>query len=145
MSIDDDLRNWARWVRGRTARGHCASIEHRYHNKLRPDMTPTGWGDWIPAVPPPVLPPIDALQALEVERTMRHLPDGHRRALVLYYVARLPYKGCCRALHLGYDRWPKFLADAQCMVANLLLQRRAKCASMRSTIRKPAQAEYIGA
>ena len=75
---------------------------------------------------------------------MRHLPVGHRRALVMFYVARLPYKGCCRMLHLGYDRWGRYLADAQRMVENLLT-RNEKRYPMSPTIRHPAIAEYIGA
>lgn len=64
--------------------------------------------------------PIDALQALAVERVMRCLPEDHRRVLVLFYVARLPYRQICRILHRGYDMWDRFFGDAQRMVANLL-------------------------
>lgn len=139
MDVDVMLQNWARWARDRAIQGHCASIEWKYRKKLRPDMTQTGWGDWGEAPPMPILPPIDALQALAVERVMRYLPEGHRRALVLFYVARLPYKGCCKRLHLAYDRWDRYLADAQAMVLNRFTFSENRY-RLSSTIRHPANA-----
>ena len=138
MTIDDALQNWARWARDRAIQGHCASIEYRFRFRTTPDV------DWREAPPVVPLPPIDALEALEVERVMRHLPEGHRRALVLFYVVRIPYKGCCRLLHLGYDMWGKYLSDAQCMVAALFTRHNGSDIRQ-TTIRQPAHAEYIGA
>jgi len=123
VNIDAALENWARWVRVRQTQGHCASIEYRYRSKLRPDETPTGWGDWLTASPIPPLPPVDTLQALTVERVMRFIPEGHRKALFLFYVVRSPYRICCKRLHLGYDRWERFIQDARGMVANVLAQK----------------------
>lgn len=114
------LENWSRWVRVRQVQGHCFSIEHRYLPRFRPDNTPTGWGDWLSTPPLPPLPLIDTQQALAVERVMRHIPAGHRSALRLHYVARLPYRLACKRLHIRYDMWGKFLADAQRMVENRL-------------------------
>ncbi|MCR4297560.1 MAG: hypothetical protein NUV75_02220 [Gallionella sp.] len=125
-AIHSMLENWARWARGRAVQGHCASIEYRYRSKLRPDMTPTGWGDWIPVVPLPILPPIDALQALEVERCMRHLPDGHRMALRLVYVDRMPRKMACLYLVIAFRDYERYLGDARCMIANLLQRAKEK-------------------
>ena len=142
VGIHAKLQNWGRWVRTRPVQGHCASIEHRYRSKLRPDETPTGWGDWLTASPMPPMPPIDELSALAVERVMRHVPKGHRAALKLHYVLRMPYKLACKRLHLGYDRWERFVYDAQLMVANRLHQQEKKSICLQ-TIRLPVQTETL--
>ena len=126
MDIEDILMNWARWVRVRQVQGHCASIEHRYRMKSRADSTPTGWGDWL--ITPPSRPalPVDALSALAVERVMRLVPRGHRKALKLCYVFNMPNKLICLRLVIRLADWDRFLVDARCMVANLLLQQQKK-------------------
>lgn len=120
MDVESLLLNWGRWCRTAPISGHCASIEHRYRGKVRPDDTPTGWGDWNAAPPLPPLPAVDSHAALRVERLMRHLPDGHRKALRLHYVSRMPIKLACLRLVIRRDMWGRFLGDAQRMVANLL-------------------------
>ncbi len=122
LEIVPMLENWGRWARGRPTQGHCSSIEYRFNWKKRPDDTPTGWGDWHWTDKDAILrpQPIDDRLALTVERVMRWIPEGHRKALFLFYVARFPYRICCKRLHLGYDRWERFLFDAQLMVSNRL-------------------------
>jgi hypothetical protein len=117
--IHERLVEWGRWVRLRPRQGHCFSIEHRY--KLRRlDDTPYGWGSWLSTPPTPPLPAVDALAALEVERTMRHIPKKHRIALKLEYVYRMPWRLICKRLSLPYDCWWVHLSEAQNMVANRL-------------------------
>ena len=137
------LENWGRWVRVRQAQGHCASIEYRYRSKLRPDETPTGWGDWREAPPVPPLPPVDTLQALEIERCMRHLPDGHRKALKLAYVYRMPSKLICLRLALNKLDYDRFMGDARAMVAAVFKRRCTVTVEydIRTQIRLPAFAE----
>ena len=115
------LTNWARWLHsGRGGGGTCFSIEGRYRRKTRADDTPTGWGDWLSTPPGHVLPPIDELAALRVERTMRHLPVKHRKALTLHFLHRVPERRICQRLGLRYVDWDGFLHDAMNMVENLL-------------------------
>lgn len=114
MTIEDDLQNWARWVRVRPVQGHCASIEHRFRFRTSPDV------DWREAPPVVPLSPIDVLSAIDVEKVMRLVPKGHRAALKLHYVLRMPYKLACKRLHLGYDVWERYIDDARLMVENLL-------------------------
>jgi len=124
FDLDYLLTNWARWLRsGRGASASCFSIEGRYRRKSRADDTPTGWGDWLVTPPGHVPPPIDELAALEVERTMRHLPRRQRKAIVLYWVFRMPERMICRRLALRYVDWTGFLAAATCMIGNLLTRR----------------------
>lgn len=120
-TVEAMLQNWARYVRGRKVQGHCASIEHRFNWKKRPDDTPTGWGDWHWSDKNRIAyeAPVDALQAIEVERTMRHLPDGHRKALRLAYVDRMPRKMVCLRLVIAYRDYDRYLDDARCMVSAL--------------------------
>lgn len=148
--MDAILRNWGRWVRDREIQGHCASIEHRYRPRWRPDSAPTGWGDWLTTPVHGLLPSVDPLLALAVERTMRHVPTDHRRALKLHYVLRMPWRLSCKRLHLAYDCWEQFLCDAQYMVANLLKQSTQKPLTnihfgriSVSTIRIPVQTETL--
>ena len=140
--MDAIVQNWGRWARTRIPEGHCASIEHRFKNRLRPDMTPTGWGDWIPVVPAPILPPVDALQALEVERTMRHLPDDHRTALKLAYVYRMPRKMICLRLGIAFADFDRYTGDARAMVAALLHRQEKRC-KVPIQFNFPAHAEIL--
>ncbi len=142
-TIESALQNWGRWALARGVQGHCASIEYRYRSKLRPDLTPTGWGDWIAYsayIPPPPPPPVDALQALAVERMMRHLPDDHRKALKFAYVFRMPPDLICLRLAIRHEGWGRFLGDSQNMVANLLT-RHTKYAIIRLQFDKPVKTE----
>jgi hypothetical protein len=124
MQVDvvAELENWGRWVRG----GHggisqCESIEGNYRRRRVPGETDYGWGDYLteppPADPPP---PIDVLQALAVERTMRFLPRPHRIALKLKYVRKLSPDRICGRLAIPYDMWEVFLLHAQLLVKNRL-------------------------
>jgi DNA-directed RNA polymerase specialized sigma24 family protein len=137
--IDELLKNWARWVRVHQRQGRCGSIEHRYKLR-RGDDTPYGWGAWLTTPPQVMLPQLDALAALEVEKTMRRLPRKHRQALKYEYVYRLPWKMSCKRLGLGYDRWGEHLSRAQQMVVNLL-QRHGKHARIGAQLDVPAHAE----
>lgn len=145
------LENWGRWLRQRPRQGHCVSIEHRFSFKKRPDDTWTGWGDWNWTDKDRIVyqPPVDALQALDVERVMRWIPEGHRKALFLFYVVRFPYRICCKRLHIGYDIWSIFLGDAQRMVVNHLKTTAKPLTHTHvericlPTIRPPAPAEIL--
>lgn len=124
--IDARLREWGRWVRVRPQQGHCFSIEHLYRRNIREGDTPTGWVDWLTTPPQVPSNPPRAFAALQVERTMRHLPGRHRRALKLHYVVRLPPRLCCRRLAIPYAGWEAFLDDSQSMVAALLTRQQSR-------------------
>lgn len=101
-AFEDVMKNWGRWARDRYHFSHCASIEHKYVRKSRPDETKTGWGDWEtspPAEPPQ--PAIDALQAIVVQKLIGTL--GHQFAWALTFEYCYP----------KYDKWA---AARQCKV-----------------------------
>lgn len=127
-SIDEALRNWARWVRVRPAQGRCASIEHRYRLRFRPDNAPTGWGDWSPSVPAQRPPePIDSIAALAVERCMRAIPEQHRDAIILAYVYQCSAGYAARLLNIRYEDLDRFLDDACAMLKNILQFNKKVC------------------
>ena len=101
------LSNWGNWARPRPYYGHCFSIESRYNS---PQV-------WYPEQPRVV---VDTLSALEVERTMRHVPELHRLALKLVYVERLPSRAARRAVRVTHNLFDQFMADARRMVVNLM-------------------------
>lgn len=91
--IKSVLENWARWARDRYHKQHCASIEHRYARKTRPDETLTGWGDWETSSPEAIAPPLDILQAVEVQKVIGRLGFQYAWALTFGYC------------YPRYDRW----------------------------------------
>lgn len=105
--IHDRLVNWGKWARNKPQYGHCLSIEHRYRS---PQC-------WWPEEP---RNEIDLLDALRVERVMRHLPDMHRAALRYKYVIGIGEQGICNRLRVKPYLWGFILSHAQLMVRNLL-------------------------
>lgn len=80
------LANWASWARDRYHKKHCASLEHRYRS-------PQAWGDWETASPDPIAPPVDILQAVEVQKVIGRLGFQYAWALTFAYC------------YPKYDRW----------------------------------------
>lgn len=140
-AIEDMLQNWGRWARLRQTQGHCASIEWRYRSKMRPDETPTGWGDWLTSSPLPPMPALDSLQALAVEGCMRHMPDGHRKALKLRYVLQMPRRMICLRLSVNKLDYDRYMNDARAMIG-ALFTRQAK-GYIRDKIRLPVLTETL--
>lgn len=80
------LANWARWARDKHHKQHCASLEHRYRS-------PQAWGDWETASPDPIAPPVDILQAVQVQKVIGRLGFQYAWALTFAYC------------YPKYDRW----------------------------------------
>lgn len=113
-AVDAELRNWGRWVRDRTPKGHCRSIEHRFrHPRWRQEQ--------LDEAPPPAIRPVDPVAAMAVERIMRHVPELHRSLLRLWYVEGASREWICRRLAISLrSDWDDVFARAQSMVDNLL-------------------------
>lgn len=91
------------------------SIEGRYRIPRGAEV------EWQTAAPLVSLPSIDALDAVEVERVMRFVPELHRQAMIYRYVWTVADRGwCCRQIGIHYGGWGWFLDVAGQMVANLL-------------------------
>jgi hypothetical protein len=119
------LENWARWARDRYHKQHCASIEHRYRS-------PQAWGDWETASPDPIAPPVDILQAVEVQKVIGKLGFQFSWALTFAYC------------YPRYDRWK---AAAFCKVYRperlAKLVKKAEHA-VRNNLKLGADVEYKG-
>lgn len=102
------LCEWGRWGRLKPSYGHCASIEHRYRS---PQC-------WYPPEPRPVEP--NLWDALAVERTMRHLPPKHRKALVMRYIRLMKPEMVWQRLILRPYLLGLHMREARQMVGNLL-------------------------
>lgn len=105
------LENWARWCCANKVVGQCESLEHFYRS-------PQEWH--LP--PPPVIPrgPIDRLDALEVLRAWRHVPQPYKTVLKDWYVLRRDPKRTCGRLYLAFSAHLEYLARARLMCRNLL-------------------------
>lgn len=124
------LVEWGRWGRTKPAYGHCASIEHRYRS-------PQCW------YPPEARPPEpDLWAAVAVEKTMRHLPEDHRKALVFCYVRQMRPEMCWQRLKLRPYLLGERMRRARLMVRNLLFNRATDgiMHSDNSTVPAPAEA-----
>lgn len=101
----DWLTNWGRWAADRYRSQHCASMEHRYRRKSRPDELPTGWGDWLTAPPAAApRPGIDVLAAIEVQKILARMAEGSSRVgsdVGSQYAWALTFKYC----YPKFDRW----------------------------------------
>jgi hypothetical protein len=104
------LENWGRWARNRYHQQHCSSIEHRF-------KSPQEWGDWEHATPGQIPPPIDVLDAVEIQKTIGKLG--------FQFAWALTFKYC----YPSYDKWA---AARHCKVYRperlVKLQRKAEMA-----------------
>lgn len=91
--IERRLTEWARWLRSSPARGHCASLEHRYRS-------PQCWDEINPSNP------ISTLDAAEIEDIVVALPEKYKKLAKYHYVYRMAQHFICRRLrfrHAEYD------------------------------------------
>src|SRR5882762_3259924 len=86
--IHEFLQHWGRWLRTRPAKGHCASIEHRYRS-------PQCWDERNPRPPEPELG-----KAILIEELMRIVPRLARKILKLAYVYHADGQFIARRLRL---------------------------------------------
>lgn len=108
--IHERLMNWARWV---NVRPHYATSPMFKIMGYRSNSR-----QWHAPEPRPT---IDLLDALAVEKTMRHLPEKHRSALQWHYLYPfiLPWR-VCRHLGLSQDGLGALVMAARTMVDNRL-------------------------
>lgn len=106
--IHERLVNWARWV------------EVRPHYAISPMFKIMGYRSnsrqWHA---PELRPTIDLLDALKLEKTMRHLPEKNRAALQWHYLYPfiLPWRAC-RFLGVSQEGLRQLVVNARQMVSN---------------------------
>jgi hypothetical protein len=100
------LIRWGLWCNSRSSGSSLASAEALYSGK---------------GMLPPATAPLGAdPQVMLVERCVIRMPMQHGDTLGMLYVRRLSPSSICRAMNLQFERWPKWIFDARCMLVNLM-------------------------
>jgi len=100
------LVNWARWLRPRLSGWHT-------HPMWRNSRTSRQW-----EVSPDISAPVNALDALAIERTVAQMPVKHRDALRWYYVRQGSPVAMARQLGLSKQGLADIVLSARAMLIN---------------------------
>lgn len=110
LDIHDRLLNWARWVTPRTS-STVSPMFRQYRSHAwqwhTPDHRPT----------------CDTLDALTIEKSMRHLYVKHRQSLLWAYIYRCTPAIAVRELGVTYMGLAQMLREARFSVRNIVRQR----------------------
>lgn len=109
-AVHERLSNWARWVRVRPQGWQTAPMFRLYQSKAR---------QWEAPV---IQDPVNALDALAIERAVSALPHKHRAAVRWCYVFQSNPAGAARALAVSKQG----LADLVCVGRTMLKNRIGK-------------------
>ena len=105
-AIHARLVNWARWLRPRLSGWHT-------HPMWRNSRTSRQW-----EVSPDISAPVNALDALAIERTVAQMPVKHRDALRWYYVRQGSPVEMARQLGLSKQGLADIVLSARAMLIN---------------------------
>lgn len=108
-AIHDRLVNWARWCSGG---GGGASVLPMFR----------GYRDNYFELPGAAQSPINAPEAVEVQKTMAHLPEKHRTAVQWCYVYRNNPVRMCQRLGVSRQGLLDLVDEGRDMVKNRLTQ-----------------------
>lgn len=104
-AIHDRLLNWARWCRG--SRGQNV---HPMFRQYRNDY-------WEPSPAPSCS---NVLDAVEVQKIMKDLPERHRIALQWFYVVKCGPRRICMALGESTSGLETLVHNGRAMAKNLI-------------------------
>lgn len=107
-AIHQRLENWARWLRPRLSGWHT-------HPMWRNSRTSRQW-----EVSPDISAPVNALDALAIERTVAQMPVKHRDALRWWYVYRRDPVAMARNLGVTKQGLADLVGDGRAMLQNRL-------------------------
>jgi len=107
-AIHQRLENWARWLRPRLSGWHT-------HPMWRNSRTSRQW-----EVSPDISAPVNALDALAIERTVAQMPVKHRDALRWYYVRQGSPVEMARQLGLSKQGLADLVDAGRTMLQNKL-------------------------
>jgi len=107
-AIHARLENWARWLRPRLSGWHT-------HPMWRNSRTSRQW-----EVSPDISAPVNALDALAIERTVAQMPVKHRDALRWYYVRQGSPVEMARQLGLSKQGLADLVDAGRTMLQNKL-------------------------
>ena len=105
-AVHERLSNWARWVRVRPQGWQTAPMFRLYQSKAR---------QWEAPV---IQDPVNALDALAIERAVSALPHKHRAAVRWCYVFQSNPAGAARALAVSKQGLADLVSVARTMLIN---------------------------
>ena len=109
-AVHERLSNWARWVRVRPQGWQTAPMFRLYQSKAR---------QWEAPV---IQDPVNALDALAIERAVSALPHKHRAAVRWCYVFQSNPAGAARALAVSKQGLADLVSAGRTMVKNTALR-----------------------
>lgn len=114
IDLHERIINWAHWVRDRTYRGHCRSIEYRYE--------PERIADNDERRAEQISTPTDIRDAILIERTLAApaFPLRSREIIKWHYVKRARPEACCRVLGIRFRAYGEEIGKAVRMLGNRL-------------------------
>lgn len=105
-AIHDRLINWAKWARG----SRSANV-HPMFRQYRNDY-------WQPS---PSQTYTNAIDATEVQKVMKDLPEQHRIAVQWCYISRTGPTAICQRIGTNREGLMKLIVDGRAMLKNHLL------------------------
>ena len=109
-AVHERLSNWARWARVRPQGWQTAPMFRLYQSKAR---------QWEAPV---IQDPVNALDALAIERAVSALPYKHRAAVRWCYVFQSNPAGAARALAVSKQGLADLVSAGRTMVKNTALR-----------------------
>lgn len=105
LEIHDRLANWAKWARG----GNSGNV-HPMFRQYRNDY-------WEPTPP---MAQADTLDAVEVQKVMKDIPEKQRIAVQWCYILRTGPTKFCRELGVSKDGLMALINQGRTMIVNRL-------------------------
>lgn len=109
-SIHDRLLNWARWCKGSKGQNVHPMFRQYRNDYWEPAPTPTS---------------SNVIDAVEVQKIMKDIPEAHRIALQWFYVVKCGPRKVCMALGESMAGLETLLHNGRAMAGNLLAQKEA--------------------
>lgn len=112
MPIHERLVNWERWQRG----GNAGNV-HPMFRQYRPQ----GYAE-------PIAPgSVNALDATEVQKVMKDIPERNRIAVQWFYILRTSPTKVCQALGCSKSGLADLITDGRVMIKNRLTVQKPMC------------------
>jgi DNA-directed RNA polymerase specialized sigma24 family protein len=111
-AIHERLVNWERWQRG----GNAGNV-HPMFRQYRP----AGYAE---ASAPST---VNALDAVEVQKVMKDIPERHRIAVQWFYILRTSPTKVCQAVGCSKEGLAVLIEDGRTMIKNRLTVRKHMC------------------
>lgn len=109
LPIHERLVNWERWQRG----GNAGNV-HPMFRQYRPQ----GYAE-------PIAPStVNSLDAVEVQKVMKDIPERQRIAVQWFYILRTNPTRACKAIGCSHEGLKALIEDGRTMIKNRLTVRK---------------------